>query len=73
MLEGRKDCCAYQLKMDSHVLCTPAAGCCLAAATLLNCFPSMLKPGLMACTNLMVRVTMVLCAGLWWVKARRQQ
>lgn len=29
-----------QLAMHPHELCVPAAGCCLAAATLLHCFPS---------------------------------
>lgn len=70
MLEVRKECCTYQLKMHSHVLCAPAAGCCLAAAALLNCFPSLLKPGLTVCASLMVRVSTVLCVELRWVKAQ---
>lgn len=41
--EGRKDRWAHRLKTHSHVLCAAAAGCCLAAATLLNCFPSPAK------------------------------
>lgn len=32
-----------QLEMHPHELCVPAAGCCVAAATLLNCFPSPAK------------------------------
>lgn len=43
MLEGRKERCTYGLKMHSLVLCAPAAGCCLAAATFLNCSPSPAK------------------------------
>lgn len=46
VLEGRKERSVYWLKMHSHVPCAPAAGCCLAAATLLNCFPSPAKTGI---------------------------